>query len=212
MAAIASASARFRESNIDHAQSSFVTAIKLLGTAIKLSYWLRTSIFTGAGKPYTMATYQREVWVDAPFEDVWAFYSTIDGLVELTPEWMHLRVEAIRGPDGESNPDVLEAGTQIRMSLRPFGIGPRQRWVSTIVEREADDTVAMFRDEMSDGPFPEWQHTHQFYAGDGRRTLVRDEVAYRFPALGETGSPLAKVGFEPMFRYRHRKTRKLLER
>lgn len=157
-----------------------------------------------------MATYQREVWVDAPFEDVWQFYSTIDGLEALTPEWMHLRVEAIRGPEDESNPKVLETGTRIRLSLRPFDVGPRQRWVSTIVRREEEDGSAMFRDEMSGGPFPEWQHTHQFYAGD-ERTLVRDTVEYRFPALGEVGSPFAKVGFEPMFRYRHRKTKELLE-
>ncbi|WP_049971988.1 SRPBCC family protein [Haladaptatus cibarius] len=157
-----------------------------------------------------MATYQREVWVDAPFDDVWKFYSTTDGLEALTPEWMNLRVEGIKGPDGDPNPDVLETGTQIRLSLLPFGVGPRQRWISTIVRREEKDGAAMFEDEMRNGPFPEWTHIHQFYAGDGR-TLVRDKVKYRFPALGETGSPLAKVGFEPMFRYRHEKTKKLLE-
>ncbi|WP_458206510.1 SRPBCC family protein [Haladaptatus sp. NG-SE-30] len=158
-----------------------------------------------------MATYQRAVWVDAPFEDVWRFHSTIDGLEALTPEWMHLRVEGIRGPDGKPNPAVLERGTEIRMSLRPFDVGPRQRWVSEITQREEGDGSASFRDVMRDGPFPEWRHTHLFYAGDGR-TLVRDRVDYRFPVLGAAGSPLAKVGFEPMFRYRHRKTKELLER
>jgi ligand-binding SRPBCC domain-containing protein len=158
-----------------------------------------------------MATYQREVWVDAPFDEVWRFYSTVDGLEALTPEWMNLRVEEVRGPNGETDPKVLEAGAKIRMSLRPFDVGPRQRWISRIVQRTEDDGAAMFQDEMDGGPFPDWQHTHQFYAGDGK-TLVRDVVNYRFPALGETGSPLAKVGFEPMFAYRHRKTKELLER
>ncbi|WP_227355014.1 SRPBCC family protein [Haladaptatus salinisoli] len=158
-----------------------------------------------------MTTYQREVWVDAPFEDVWRFYSTIDGLEALTPEWMHLRVEGIRGPDGDPEPDVLETGTEVRLSLRPFGVGLRQRWTSEITRRKERDGSALFRDEMRDGPFPEWRHTHQFYDGDGR-TLVRDRVKYRLPALGTAGSPLAKVGFEPMFRYRHRKTKELLER
>jgi len=158
-----------------------------------------------------MATYQREVWVDASFWDVWEFYSTIDGLVKLTPEWMNLRVEGIRGPDGESDPEILDTGTEIRMSARPFGVGPRQRWTSIIVEREEEDLGATFRDEMSGGPFPEWEHTHQFFAGENRETLVRDKVEYRFPKLGKTGSPLAKVGFEPMFMYRHWKTKQLLE-
>jgi ligand-binding SRPBCC domain-containing protein len=158
-----------------------------------------------------MATYQREVWVDAPFEDVWRFYSATDGLEALTPEWMHLRVEGIRGPDGDPEQVVLETGTEIRLSLQPLGVGPRQRWTSKITRREERDGSALFQDEMRDGPFPEWRHIHQFHDGDGR-TLVRDRVEYRFPALGTAGSPLAKVGFEPMFRYRHRKTKELLER
>ncbi len=159
-----------------------------------------------------MATYQREVWVNSSFWDVWDFYSTTDGLEKLTPGWMNLRVEGIRDSDGEANPDMLGEGTQIRMSVRPFGVGERQRWTSTIIEREEEDLGAMFRDEMSGGPFPEWEHTHQFFAGDELRTLVRDTVEYRVPMLGKTGSPLAKVGFEPMFRYRHWKTKQLLER
>lgn len=159
-----------------------------------------------------MPTYQRRSRVDAPFDDVWAFYSGIEGLVALTPEFMHLRVEAIRGPDGERDPDVLETGTQLRLSARPFGVGPRQRWVSRIVEREERDGTAVFRDDMIEGPFREWVHTHRFEAVDGG-TVVDDRVEYRFPGgpIGDAVGPLAGVGFEPMFRYRHRKTRELLE-
>jgi len=159
-----------------------------------------------------MATYQREVWVDAPLADVWEFHSTIDGLEALTPGWMDLRVEEVRGPDGERDPSVLGAGTDVRLSSRPFGVGPRQEWVSTITRREEGDGAAVFSDEMRGGPFATWNHTHQFYADDGR-TLVRDRVEYEFP-LGPAGpafDQLAWVGFEPMFRYRHRKTKELLE-
>lgn len=159
-----------------------------------------------------MATYKRSVRVEAPFEDVWEFHSTGDGLVALTPEWMHLQVEAERGPDGEPDPDALETGSTVVSTIQPFGVGPRQRWVSDIVAREQTDDYAMFRDEMAEGPFPRWVHTHSFYRDDGA-TVVRDFVEYDLPggAVGRVANPLAWIGLEPMFRYRHRKTKELLE-
>ncbi len=159
-----------------------------------------------------MATYKRSVRVEAPFGTVWEFHATGDGLVALTPEWMHLQIEDERGPDGESDPDTLKAGSTVVSTIQPFGVGPRQRWVSKIVARESKDDYAMFRDEMAEGPFPHWVHTHSFYR-DGSATIVRDFVEYELPGgpIGRIGSPLGWVGLEPMFRYRHRKTRELLE-
>ena len=159
-----------------------------------------------------MAAYQRRTRVAAPFECVWEFHSRVEGLEALTPDWLNMRVERVRGPDGEADPDVLEAGSEIRLSLRPFGVGPRQSWTSHIDSREVSDGEGVFRDTMSDGPFPRWVHTHAFHEVDGG-TVVDDRVVYQLP-LGEVGralGPVAVVGFEPMFRYRHRKTRELLE-
>ncbi|PSQ06260.1 cyclase [Halobacteriales archaeon QS_6_71_20] len=161
-----------------------------------------------------MATYRRRARVAAPLEDVWEFHSKISGLEALTPGFMNLRVEGVTGPDGEPDPEVLETGARIEMSMRPFGVAPRQRWVSAIREREADLDAgrATFVDTMEDGPFPRWRHTHRFY-GSGDGTVVDDEVRYELPGgpLGRAASPLGRVGFEPMFRFRHRETRKLLE-
>ena len=156
-----------------------------------------------------MPTYRRETRVRAPFEEVWSFHSGSQGLEALTPAFMNLRVEKVVGPDGERDPDVLEAGSELHASVRPFGVGPRQRWVSVIVEREAEGGSAHFVDEMEEGPFPFWRHTHQFH-DDGAETLVVDSVEYELPVVGSVG-PLGDVGFEPMFRYRHRRTRELLE-
>ncbi|SNZ13429.1 Ligand-binding SRPBCC domain-containing protein [Natronoarchaeum philippinense] len=160
-----------------------------------------------------MAVFQRETVVHAPLSDVWEFHSTVDGLVALTPDWMGLRVESVVGPDGDSDPDELDTGAEISMSMQPFGVGPRQRWTSRIVERETGDGVARFRDEMDGGPFAHWDHTHSFFARDEDRTVVRDRVEYELPlgAVGRAAGPFAVVGFEPMFRYRHRRTKELLE-
>lgn len=158
-----------------------------------------------------MATYTREVRVDAPLSEVWDFHSRIEGLEALTPGWMNLRVESVRGPDGGADPDVLETGAEIEMSMRPFGVGPRQSWTSRIVDRKRDAGAAYFRDEMVGGPFERWVHTHSFYADRGG-TLIRDSVDYQLPfgPLGDLAAPFSGVGFEPMFRYRHRKTKDLL--
>lgn len=159
-----------------------------------------------------MAVYERETRVNAPLEDVWAFHATTDGLEALTPEWLHLRVESVVGPDGTKDPEELVAGTRIRLSTQPFGVGPRQRWVSQITERRRDEGAAMFRDVMIDGPFPEWVHTHSFFA-DGDATVVHDRVYYELPLgpLNRIATPFSVVGFEPMFRHRHRRTRASLE-
>ena len=159
-----------------------------------------------------MATYTRSVRVAAPLDAVWEFHSGIGGLEALTPDWMNMVVEDVRGPEGEPDPEVLETGSVAVTSVRPLNVGPRQRWTSEIIEREREDNAARFVDEMTDGPFAEWEHTHLFYA-DGEETIVCDRVEYAFPGggVGRAVSPLGWVGFEPMFRYRHRKTRELLE-
>jgi len=159
-----------------------------------------------------MATYDRRTRVQAPFDEVWAFHSTADGLEVLTPEFMNLEVERITGPDGEADPGVLEAGATIEASMRPFGVGPRQDWTSRIVERTEDDGSAVFVDTMEGGLFPRWEHTHRFFA-DGDATVVEDSVEYELPggALGRLVSPLGVVGMEPMFRHRHSRTKELLE-
>ncbi|MFB6233606.1 MAG: SRPBCC family protein [Haloarculaceae archaeon] len=159
-----------------------------------------------------MPTYERSTRVVAPFDDVWEFHSDERGLVALTPGWMNLEIESVRDPDGAPDPDVLEAGAVVESSVRPLGVGPRQSWTSEITGRDRSQGAAYFRDVMADGPFRRWVHTHSFYA-DGASTIVRDHVEYELPLgrLGEHLGPMAVVGFEPMFRYRHRKTRELLE-
>lgn len=156
-----------------------------------------------------MAVYERRSRIDAPLEAVWQFHSRVDGLLAVTPSWMNLRVEASRGPDGEPDPEFLETGAEITLSVRPFGVGPRQRWTSRIVERERQDDAAWFRDEMVDGPFPRWVHTHRFHA-HGDDTVVTDRVEYRLPLVPGPVSPLGWPFFEPLFAYRQRRARALL--
>jgi ligand-binding SRPBCC domain-containing protein len=159
-----------------------------------------------------VAVYSRRTRVEAPLSEVWAFHAGADGLEALTPGFMNLRIERTEGPDGERDPDELRAGSRVFVTVRPFGVGPRQSWTSHIVEREAGGGEAHFKDVMEEGPFQQWEHTHRFVA-DGETTIVEDRVEYAFPGgpLGRAASPLGWIGFEPMFRHRHRETRRLLE-
>jgi len=159
-----------------------------------------------------MPTFQREVRVQAPLADVWEFHSQVSGLEALTPDFMRLSVDAVRGPDGELDPEELVTGSEIDMRMRPLGVLPEQTWTSVIVDRGEEDGAAYFVDVMQDGPFREWQHTHSFFAA-GEETIVRDRVDYRLPfgGLGDAVGPFAKVGFEGMFRDRQKRTKELLE-
>lgn len=158
-----------------------------------------------------MAVFERSTLVNAPLDEVWAFHSTVEGLVALTPAWLNLSVDSVIGPDGEPDPEVLEEGSELQLSIRPFGVGPRQTWSSRITRRERDDRTAEFQDEMVAGPFRRWHHTHRFAATpDGTR--VTDRVEYQLPlGPGRRLSGVAWPGFEAMFGYRHRETKRLLD-
>lgn len=159
-----------------------------------------------------MEIYRKETRIAAPLSAVWEFHSQISGLEALTPGFMGLSVDRIVGPDGEPNPAVLTAGSRIEMGLQPVPGGPRQGWIAEISDRDHDGDTASFVDTMTEGPFPTWQHTHSFRA-DGDETVLLDEVRYELPggSVGELLGPFGVVGFEPMFQYRHWKTRQLLE-
>jgi len=156
-----------------------------------------------------MQSFERETVVDAPLDRVWTFHSTVDGLRALTPDWVALRIEEIDRPDpGARNSDILTEGTEIHASVAPFWVLPRQHWVSVIESREEWDDSCVFVDTMDAGPLSGWEHTHRFVAV-GDRTRIVDHVEYEPPS-----NPVARVlvnhGLEPMFAYRHRRTRDIL--
>lgn len=157
-----------------------------------------------------MATFERETTVDAPLSRVWAFHSTVDGLDALTPDWLDLAVEEIRWPGERPTDGVLVAGTLLRLSVRPLGVGPRRRWVSEIIRRETGDGWAAFRDEMRQGPFREWRHTHRFASTVDGGTRIRDSVEYE-TTLGPAADAAAWPAMALAFADRHRRTRRLLE-
>jgi ligand-binding SRPBCC domain-containing protein len=122
----------------------------------------------------------REQLVEAPPDEVFAFYSHARNLETLTPPW--LRFEVLT-----PEPIEMRRGTLIEYRLRLHGLP--LLWVSRIEEWEPG---RRFVDRQLRGPYRVWRHLHEFDARP-EGTLVRDTVDYALP-LGPLGE-LAHAAF-----------------
>ena len=163
--------------------------------------------------PADMPTLEFETSIAAPLEKVWAFYSDpITALPALTPPVVRTQIESADVPVKEGSRIVLNLVT-------PGPIRRRVRWVAKITEHRPPHAVAFgeearFVDVQEEGPFKSWRHEHDFEHVDEKTTRMIDRVTYRAP-LGPVGW-IADVLFVrrtlvEMFRYRHQKTKEILE-
>lgn len=111
--------------------------------------------------------------VQAPLDQVFAFFRDPGNLEALTPPWLGFQVT------GASDKEV-RVGTRIQYRLRLHGIP--LGWESRISEYQ--DGV-MFADEQVRGPYRRWYHRHRFRPVPGG-VAIEDEVEYRLP-LGPLG-------------------------
>jgi len=120
-----------------------------------------------------MYVLQREQWVAAPIENVFAFFSDAANLESLTPPWLRFRIVT-------PTPIEMRPGARIeyRIDWRVVPI----RWQTEIVEWSPP---RRFVDVQLRGPYRQWHHTHSFTSKDGG-TLVEDVVRYSLP-LGIVG-------------------------
>jgi uncharacterized protein (TIGR01777 family) len=114
--------------------------------------------------------------LDAPLEQVFAFFSRPENLGALTPGSMRFE---IRTPP----PIEMKEGAELEYAI---GLGPvPMRWHSRIDEWKAGER---FADAQLSGPYAVWYHVHR-YERLGERTRMTDEVWYA-PPLG----PLGRIG------------------
>jgi len=111
---------------------------------------------------------RRELWVDRPIEEVFAFFADAHNLEKITPPWVGFKILSM-------STDSIEAGTIIRYRLRLHGIPVH--WRTNICEWNPPYS---FVDEQTRGPYKKWRHTHKFEA-HGSRTKMMDEVQYLLP-------------------------------
>ena len=131
-----------------------------------------------------------EQMVDAPIEDVFAFFSEARNLESITPELLRFAIAKA--------PPVMQRGAQIEYKLRLRGLNVG--WKTMIARWEPPHA---FVDVQLHGPYAFWQHTHTFTPVDGR-VRMNDEVLYALPLapLSCLAEPLVRRDVAEIFAYR----------
>jgi ligand-binding SRPBCC domain-containing protein len=134
---------------------------------------------------------ETEIWLPAPLDEVFEFFSNATNLETLTPPW--LKFEVLTPSPIEMKPSTL---IDYRLRMRGLPI----RWQSEITEWSPPQR---FVDEQRKGPYRLWHHTHTFAEKDGG-TLVGDIVSYAVPGGSFINTLFVKRDVQNIFAYRHR--------
>jgi ligand-binding SRPBCC domain-containing protein len=135
---------------------------------------------------------QREIFIKAPQDEVFYFFSQAENLNTITPPWLHFEIWT-------PLPIKMAKQTRIDYSLRLLGL--RFLWKTEITEWQPPH---LFIDKQIKGPYRHWEHTHRFERKD-QGTVMQDIVRYAVP-----GFVLAPLGhfflvrprLEKIFSYR----------
>lgn len=134
---------------------------------------------------------EREQWLPASPEQVFAFFSDAGNLDAITPPWVGFRFIT-------PLPIAMQKDARIEYQLRLAGVP--LRWRTRIVTW---DPPHGFLDVQESGPYALWEHLHQFAPCDGG-VFMRDLVRYALPLgpLGALASPLVRASLAAIFDYR----------
>jgi ligand-binding SRPBCC domain-containing protein len=143
--------------------------------------------------------YRHTLRVQAPLADVAGFHTSASNLKAITPPLIPMKLH--HAPEQMGDGDEMD----FTMWLGPLPV----RWVA----RLEDVSPTGFLDRQMRGPFASWTHRHSFVAVDEGTTEMIDEVEARLkPHIlwGAVGLVMW-LGLPPLFGFRARKTRQLVE-
>lgn len=130
--------------------------------------------------------------IDAPLDEVFAFFSNAENLGLLTPANLGFIIES-------PLPIEMRPGATIDYTIRVHGLP--MRWQTEI---ESWQPGVAFVDSQTRGPYRSWWHEHRFRAR-GSQTIMHDRVLYS-PPLGPLGWLAHRLKIRAMlteiFRYR----------
>lgn len=132
--------------------------------------------------------------VPADIDRVWNFYTDIGHLEVITPPHMHLQV--VKSSTGSK----LQEGTEVWLGGT---LVVKSAWHSKITELKP----YVYVDEMLEGRFKVWKHTHAFERADGG-TKVIDEIEFelRYGIIGRMLEGYAYRQLEKIFAHRKEAT------
>ena len=139
-----------------------------------------------------MPTFVRQLVVQAPVAEVFAFHEREDALPRLSPPFPPMRVVSRTGG--------IRAGARVELRIGPM------RWLALHTDYRVNE---LFVDEQIAGPFASWVHRHEFEALGAYTTRLTDRVTFRLPGgrlVNALFGQLAAWSLIPMFRFRHRAT------
>lgn len=142
---------------------------------------------------------EREQWLPATLDRVFAFFADAANLETITPPWLGFRIRT-------QLPVAMRSGTRIDYTIR---LGPvPMRWRTLIPVWEPGKR---FVDVQERGPYAHWEHSHEFVPlGDG--VLMRDVVRYALP-FGPLGTAahavLVRALLARVFDFRFERVREL---
>ncbi len=141
----------------------------------------------------TRRVFERTVPVPVPVQTLFAWHERPGAFVRLSPPW--------------DAPRVLEQSGGIRdgatVTLRVHSGPLPTTW--RLVHRDYVPN-RQFVDELREGPFAHWVHTHTFAPDGPDASTLRDHIEYALPlgALGDAvAGSFAESTLERVFRYRH---------
>jgi ligand-binding SRPBCC domain-containing protein len=145
-----------------------------------------------------MKTYmiKSSIWLPAPRERVFSFFSDPKNLQQITPNWLHFRILRSSTPE-------IGAGTVLDYKLRLRGVPIR--WQSEIT---AWEPTLRFIDQQRRGPYRLWIHQHLFTEKEGG-TQIEDLVEYAIIGGRLVNRFLVRPDLEKIFAYRQEALRHL---
>ena len=113
---------------------------------------------------------ERKVYIRAPVEEVFSFFSRAENLNSITPPWLRFQILT-------PLPIIMEKQTRIDYSLHLFGF--RFVWKTEITDWQPP---YLFVDKQISGPYRYWEHTHRFEK-IRQGTQMEDIVRYAVPGF-----------------------------
>ena len=147
----------------------------------------------------SLKTFHHSFLIESSLDKVWEFYTDLSHLQVITPKRLDLRIT-------ESSGEKITLGQTASFSSK---IITRMTWKTRITFCEPYRYV----DEMSNGLFKRWKHTHIFSKTDTGQTRVSDEIEFelQFGFLGRMFEWYALDRLGKIFSHRQQATIKALE-